>query len=240
MAFSEPEEDSYPNELVRKTAQPMTLLNQIWCIWIKKNCADRISLQIAAHVKWTRLVWSEHIASDKLRPHNFSHMQFIIGVLQKFTHNKMCIRIQARKIAAFVVVVFVHSFIYLFAYCLCRQPCVYFWASVFVFIDGNICVPMLWKFGCFQSLSLCGWCQRWTRFFTVSHCRLSDVTQNTYIRIQFGHTHTLSLPLSQLLSMSTVHWIVSFLSFVLNSYFDFCFSFHCNNITCSHCRVNNK
>lgn len=166
--------------LVRKTfSETMTSLNRI-CVQVDFIC--KLQLGCVACVKWTHRKWT-------FRPHNFSHMQFIIGVLQKFTHNKMCTRIQARKIGAFVVVLLMSA--------VGSRACTFgqYWnacARVYGFIDGNICVPMLWKFGRFQSLSLCGWCQRWTRFFTVSRCLLSDVTQNTFIRNSDTLTNTLS------------------------------------------------
>lgn len=204
--------------LVRKAfSETMTSLNRI-CVQVDFIC--KLQLGCVACVKWTHRKWT-------FRPHNFSHMQFIIGVLQKFTHNKMCTRIQARKIGAFVVVLLMSA--------VGSRACTFgqYWnacARVYGFIDGNICVPMLWKFGRFQSLSLCGWCQRWTRFFTVSRCLLSDVTQNTFIRNSDTLTNTLSPSHCYYLLLSvtiSVHWIDLFLSvsFVLNSYFDFCLSF---------------
>lgn len=127
--------------------------------------------------------------------HNFGHMQFIIGTLQKFAHNKMCIRI-FRPGKWFLFFLLMCLFVCI-AYVRTNKRVLLAIHIRTALVCACVCVPMLWKFVCFKSFSSVGVSGEHVLFFCLS---LSSVSCDTIHSISGIHSHLYSLSVSIKLS----------------------------------------
>lgn len=149
-----------------------------------------------------------------------SHMQFIIGRLQKFAHNKVCMCVSRPGKSVLYFICFGHICLYI-AF-ICTNACTFGQSNMFVCMCGyrreHMCSYIVKKLTVFKSFSLWLVSVVNTFFHCLSLYSVTVVIQYTCIqfRVHLGvhrHTHT-----HWLLSVPNAHWIALFLSFVFNAF----------------------